>query len=227
MDEIPYNFSSFPSGKFKNSPERIVDEEHFYGACDDYYRGFHSKFFSIDYRSSNVCPFSKFTIIVAFDEKNRGIGKNGKLAWKLKEDMVFFKNTTENVINPSKINAVIMGRNTFEKCLHGKELKNRINICITSQNNDNIICMKSLDYALNYLHGLPNIEKIFIIGGEQLYKEAICHPHCVEIYANIIKNNTCEEYDTFFPEIDLSQFKLCDEFQISENILSHKYYKIK
>ncbi len=178
----------------------------------------------------------KFTIIVAFNEKNRGIGKKGKLVWNLKEDMVFFKNITKCTKNPDKMNAVIMGRNTFES-MKRNPLNDRINICITSQNifnenknldfGKNIKYMKSLNDAIEYLSNINNIEKIFVIGGEQLYREAIYNENCFEIYANIIKNRSDEEeYDTFFPKIDLDRFILQNEFELSKNVICQRYQKI-
>jgi dihydrofolate reductase len=75
-----------------------------------------------------------FTIITATD-KNRGIGFQGKLPWKNKTDMKYFKNITNQRFNENKFNAIIMGRKTFES-LDYKPLPNRLNICITSYNID-------------------------------------------------------------------------------------------
>jgi len=55
----------------------------------------------------------KFSIVIAVDDKN-GIGKEGALAWSIKEDMQFFKHITTNTQKKGKQNAVIMGRKTWE-----------------------------------------------------------------------------------------------------------------
>lgn len=87
--------------------------------------------------------------------------------------------------------------------------------------------MKSLNDAIEYLSNINNIEKIFVIGGEQLYREAIYDENCFEIYANIIKNRSDEEeYDTFFPKIDLDRFMLRNEFELSKNVICQRYQKI-
>jgi dihydrofolate reductase len=52
-------------------------------------------------------------IILASDEKN-GIGKNGILPWRLKSDMAYFKEVTTTTLSEKKINALIMGRKTWE-----------------------------------------------------------------------------------------------------------------
>lgn len=71
-----------------------------------------------------------FTIIAGVSKDN-GIGINGKLPWNNTIDMKYFKNITLQCIDNNKINAVIMGRNTFAS-LNYNPLPNRLNICITS-----------------------------------------------------------------------------------------------
>jgi dihydrofolate reductase len=61
---------------------------------------------------------NQLNLIVAFDP-NKVIGNGNSLPWKIKEDLILFKELTVN-------NVVIMGRNTFESI--GKPLPNRINI---------------------------------------------------------------------------------------------------
>ena len=55
----------------------------------------------------------KFSIIIAVDDKN-GIGKNGTLPWRIKEDMEFFRTVTSTTKKKHRQNAVIMGRKTWE-----------------------------------------------------------------------------------------------------------------
>jgi len=65
-----------------------------------------------------------YSIIVATDEVG-GIGKGNSICWKDQEDMSFFRETTTKTIDSEKINAVIMGRKTWES-LSKKPLKNRL-----------------------------------------------------------------------------------------------------
>ena len=123
---------------------------------------------------------------------NGVIGKDNKLPWSCKEDMKRFKElTTDNV--------VVMGRKTHESI--GKILPNRINIVVTSS--VNIITSKSED-----LHFCPDIssallladsfnKKIFIIGGDTLYKQTI--PLWDLLYLAII-NKIIENGDVHFLE---------------------------
>ena len=153
--------------------------------------------------------------IIAGVSKNNGIGFENKIPWKIKEDMKFFKDVTCSVDNPNQINAVIMGRKTFES-LKEKPLKNRLNIVISSKKYNNVLCFNNIQDALNKLDGLREIESIYVIGGETLYKEAILHKKCEYIYLNALDVDV--ECDTFFPQIDENVFENVWRTSISERV---------
>lgn len=148
-----------------------------------------------------------FNLIVAYTKESRGIGFENKLPWDFnKKDMEYFKEITSKTDNPDNSNAVIMGRNTWDS-LPKKPLLFRKNIIITRKStgyfNNKLEFPNStfskLDHALSYCENSYRIEKVFIIGGEQLYKEAIYHPKLNRIYATeILEEYTC---DTFFPKL--------------------------
>lgn len=126
------------------------------------------------------------TLIVA-KTSNNCIGNKNSLPWELKDDMMFFKEKTIN-------NVVVMGRKTFESLQ--KPLKNRKNIIITKQQKiiNNVYIGNTINDALNLF---PN-EEVFIIGGEQIYKQTINlvnRMFITEIDANI-------DGDSFFPTFD-------------------------
>lgn len=82
--------------------------------------------------------------IVAIDNKN-GIGKEGQLLIKLKDDMKWFKNITTNKV-------VIMGRKTMESI--GKPLTNRLNIVLTRNftvNKPGYIFLHSIEDLMMFL----------------------------------------------------------------------------
>jgi dihydrofolate reductase len=65
--------------------------------------------------------------------KANGIGQAGRLPWRLKEDMKFFKHLTTLAPSPLK-NVVIMGRKTWQSIPHKfRPLANRINIVVSRQ----------------------------------------------------------------------------------------------
>ena len=65
---------------------------------------------------------TKIYIIAIIEEKTRAIGKNGKLLWKISEDLNRFKRLTSGSV-------VIMGRKTYESM--GRLLPERENIIIS------------------------------------------------------------------------------------------------
>ena len=76
----------------------------------------------------------RLTIIVAATKHN-GIGQNSSLPWRLPKEMKYFSQAT-SAAPDGKLNAVIMGRNTWESIpKRHRPLPNRINL-VTSRNND-------------------------------------------------------------------------------------------
>ncbi len=128
-----------------------------------------------------------FCIVLACDE-SYGIGKDGNLPWKIREDMQFFKELTSQ---PNT--ALLIGRCTADSFT--KPLPNRINVVISSntqyRRTENFKVFTTIDLALVTLS--EEVEKIFIIGGAQLAEEAIKHPRCRTVYLNKIhKNYNCD-----------------------------------
>lgn len=134
------------------------------------------------------------SIIVAI-ARNGVIGDKNSLLWHIKEDMRFFRTTTSG-------HAVVMGRKTFES-LGSKPLPKRTNIVITRADRefDGALTAHSLEEAIAMAAG---DEEIFIIGGAQIYAEALRLAD--RIYITYVD---CDyEGDTSFPEVDYSQWKL-------------------
>jgi len=139
---------------------------------------------------------NKFSIIVACDNKN-GIGKDNTIPWYSPADMEFFKQTTRGGI-------VIMGRKTFSSI--GKPLPGRSNIVITGAvypSSDNPYYVGSLDQALhlaklkNNVKSSPGEHLVWVIGGQQVYNEAVKHPDCVAIYLSRISGDyDCDKHFT-------------------------------
>jgi dihydrofolate reductase/thymidylate synthase len=148
-----------------------------------------------------------FSIVVAHSSDQRGIGFQNQIPWKISKDMKRFKEITTQTNNPfCNQNAVIMGRKTYESLPPNQQpLKERLNIVI-SRNPDlkydhDVIMATSLQHALELLKGVVNIDQIFVIGGESIYREAILMPNCEKIYATVIREPEDALYDTFFPKI--------------------------
>jgi dihydrofolate reductase len=166
-----------------------------------------------------------FDIVAAMHVNGRVIGANGKIPWKSKTDLEFFKNLTLKTSNISMINAVIMGRKTADSLpCHG--LRERVNIVISSKPyiNNNFIWYDSFDKALIELEKEKNIEKVFVIGGESIYKQALQNKKCRNIYLNLININCdLQNADTFFPEIDEKKFKIF-KYEKLDNFVTTSLY---
>jgi dihydrofolate reductase len=172
-----------------------------------------------------------FSIIVGVHATNCAIGSSGKIPWKCRADMKFFKETTSNVIDSTKMNAVIMGRKTFESLQ--KPLPNRLNVVLT--NNPNNLCKDifsivfSNDFCkiINELELNPKIETIFVIGGENVYKQALQHPKCEKIYLNLV-HVECDlsGADAFFPNPDPTKYGLAETTIIDPTVTSYVYKKL-
>ena len=168
-----------------------------------------------------------FTMIVAMCAKTHGIGYRGTIPWKSKEDMTFFRTTTTTVPNDEFINVVIMGRKTFES-LGSRPLKGRINVvCSRTMDGkglEHVWVVKSLHEALKQIttqYTEKKINKIFVIGGEQLYREGIHHPCCAELLINCMKL-PIQEYDTFFPEVDTNLYHISETCE-TQDIIYMRY----
>ncbi len=141
--------------------------------------------------------------IIAAIGSNRELGKNNKLLWNIPEDFKRFKELTIN-------HPVIMGRKTFESI--GKPLPNRTNIIITHDKNykeEGCFVTHSLEEALE-LAKTKDDNEIFIIGGGQIYEQAIGIAD--KLYLTSIDGTF--DADTYFP--DYSRFKKVVSRKISK-----------
>jgi dihydrofolate reductase len=132
-------------------------------------------------------------IIIAAMAKNHVIGKNNALPWSLKEGLGNFKELTMGW-------PCIMGRKTWDS-LPKKPLPGRLNIVISSSVPNSELCpqevlfLPSLQAAIEHC---TSYEKIFICGGESIYRQALSLADKIEL--TLIHKEY--EGDTFFPEID-------------------------
>lgn len=131
-------------------------------------------------------------LIAAIDE-NGAIGQRGKLLFKCKKDMEFFKNKTIGKV-------VVMGRVTYEDI--GDALPNRKNIVLSRKkiNNPNITTCKDYNELFDLLRQY-NTDDVFVIGGEGVFEKLM--PFCKKLY--ITKFNTKVSADRFL-KIDINNF---------------------
>jgi dihydrofolate reductase len=158
-----------------------------------------------------------FDIVVAADQ-GHGIGKQGELPWHLPGDTQFLKRITSETQSPDQRNAVIMGRKTWESIPEKyRPLKGRLNAVITRQKPyevpDDVICEGSLENALAGIDSEPNIERVFVLGGGQIYALALQRPECRRVYLTRVEGHF--DADAHFPQ-------LSDDFELTEESERHE-----
>ena len=86
---------------------------------------------------------------------------------------------------------------------------------------------KDFDKIVDELELNPKIETIFVIGGENVYKQALQHPKCEKIYLNLVQAE-CDlsGADAFFPDIDLTQYGLVETTIIDPTVTSCVYKRL-
>ena len=127
------------------------------------------------------------SLIAAIDEAY-GLGFNNQLLCHLPADLQHFKTVTMG-------KPIIMGRKTFASI--GKPLPGRLNIVLsrTMQPLDGVLIFDSLEKALEHT---KEYNEVMVIGGEQLFAEAISK--ATYIYITYIHHSFTA--DVFFPKIN-------------------------
>ncbi len=137
--------------------------------------------------------------MIAAVAENGVIGKDNGLVWRLPDDMKYFMNTTKGYF-------IILGRKNYESLPPKfRPLPNRTNVVITRQPTfklENAFVVHSLEEAVA-LCKKNKQEKIFIIGGGQIYDQAL--PQTDILYLTEIHHSF--DGDTFFPNFDKTQWE--------------------
>jgi dihydrofolate reductase len=127
--------------------------------------------------------------------RNRVIGNKGRMPWHLPEDLAHFKALTLG-------HPVIMGRKTWDSLPEKfRPLPGRTNIVITRQTNwreKGVEPATSLPEALQICEHISNKpSEIWIIGGAQIYAQALPLAHRIEV----TEIDDTVEGDAYAPEI--------------------------
>lgn len=133
------------------------------------------------------------SMIFAMD-RQRLIGKDNKLPWRLPADLAYFMRMTMG-------HCVVMGRKTFESLAN--PLSGRTNIIITRDRTyeapEGCIVVHAVEEALEKVTG----EEFFVIGGTEIY--SLFLPLADRLYVTEID----EEFtgDAYFPEFDIAEWR--------------------
>ncbi|MGL4949382.1 MAG: dihydrofolate reductase [Anaeroplasmataceae bacterium] len=151
------------------------------------------------------------SLIWAMDEK-RLIGKDNKIPWRVKEDLLYFKEITNNQV-------VFMGFNTY------MSLKGYYNDRPLPFKKIYLITRKRMAFpdatvVSNVDEFLSNTnEDIFVVGGAMLYEASFKYAN--KLYISYIKGEF--EGDTYLADFDLSQFNLKSEKD--NELVTYKVYE--
>lgn len=151
-------------------------------------------------------------ILIAAIGKNKELGKDNNLIWRIKGDMKFFK---EHTIN----HHILMGKNTFLSL--PKLLPDRTHLVLTSNGNDlldEVIVLNSIDEVLTYLKEIN--DDVYVIGGASIYKQMIdlsSEMLLTEIDAE------CLEADVYFPDFKNEDWERTILEEHSENNPTYRH----
>ena len=147
--------------------------------------------------------------------RNHVIGRNNQMPWKISADLQFFKRVTMG-------HPVIMGRKTWESI--GRPLPGRRNI-VVSRNADFQLSGAELAGSLDEaLDRLSDFSRVFVIGGEQLFKQAF--DKADRLYITEIDLDI-EGGDTFFEVPNESAWQEIERTPGSEGDISFSFITLE
>jgi dihydrofolate reductase len=138
--------------------------------------------------------------IIAAMGRNRAIGYQNQLPWRLPADLQRFKQLTLG-------HHILMGRKTFESI--GRPLPGRTSIIITRQADftaEGCLIAHSLDEAIALAQARGE-QEAFVIGGADIYAQAL--PQADRMYLTMVEAEL--EADAFFPVFDENDWEPTEE----------------
>lgn len=129
--------------------------------------------------------------MIAAVGKNKELGKNNDLIWKIKEDLAFFREQTMG-------KPIIMGMNTFNSL--PKLLPGRIHVVLTRSNpelDNQVIIVHSMEELLDFINNYQ--DEVMIIGGASLYKQMLDYSKKLVLTEIEAEDR---EADVYFPDFN-------------------------
>ena len=144
----------------------------------------------------------RISMIAALD-KNRGIGKDNKIPWRIKQDLIRLRKMIEGHV-------VILGRKTFDSIVYyynrsGKEMPAKLYVVVTRDKSyiparPNATVAHSIEEAVAIAKRGEN-QEIFVLGGQKIFEQMFTMVN--RLYLTVVQGEY--DADTFFP--DYSEFK--------------------
>ncbi|MEX0731394.1 MAG: type 3 dihydrofolate reductase [Aquisalimonadaceae bacterium] len=141
----------------------------------------------------------KISLIAALT-RDRVIGRDNDLPWRIRADMRFFRETTMG-------KPIIMGRRNFESI--GRPLPKRTNIILTRDRNytaEGCLIAHDVDQAMKLAEGAM---EIMVIGGAEIYRLFL--PRADRLYLTWVDAEI--DGDTHFPEFQAEDWDVVERHQ--------------
>jgi len=133
--------------------------------------------------------------------KNRVIGKEDGLVWKLPDDFKRFKAITSH-------HYILMGRKTFDTL--GNPLPNRTHVVITRKNDYQVPeghhVFHSIEEGIDFCKK-EGVKHLFVIGGGEIYQQTLA----LSDELLLTQVEASPDGDAHYPEFDRSEFKVTFE----------------
>ncbi len=155
--------------------------------------------------------------LIAAIGKNRELGLDNHLLWRIPEDLIFYRDMTWG-------KNVIVGRNTLFS-MPSKAFEGRVAYVLSPDALDvnfDVNSFDSMDKLLNYVKNSD--DEFMVIGGASIYNQFL--PYVDTMYLTEV-----DEYfnaDTFFPEFDKNDWDVesLGEYSYNElNYVRNKYVR--
>lgn len=152
--------------------------------------------------------------LIAVVGRNRVIGRDNQLIWRLPEDMAHFKATTAGF-------SVLMGRKTWESLPpRFRPLPGRRNLVLTRQPDYDAAGAERVASLPAALAMTAAESKVFVIGGAELYAQAL--PLADELILTEVDDAPVG--DAYFPAFDRSAWReAARDCHIAENGLPYAF----
>lgn len=127
--------------------------------------------------------------LIAALSRNRVIGRNQQIPWKIPGEQAYFKKVTLG-------HPIVMGRKTWESI--GRPLPGRRNIVVTRQEGYRAAGAEVVDSIDAALARAGDVPEVFVIGGAEIYKQAL--PRAERLFLTELDAEF--DGDAFFPQFD-------------------------
>lgn len=145
-----------------------------------------------------MSPVPLELVLIAAHDRNRAIGRDNDLPWRLPDDLKRFKALTLG-------KPVLMGRKTAQSL--GRALPGRLNLVLTRSGHvpfEGMQAVASLDEALRIAQAAA-APALCVIGGGEVYAQ--CLPQATQMHLTLVDTEV-EDADAFFPAIDERQWRV-------------------